>query len=67
VVVRHRVRVLDVEIVAARFHLFDRRMPRLWGLLAPFATVPAPPVDAALEDFVTGTAIPIDGGYSIAG
>ena len=40
VVVGHRVRVLDVEVVAARLHLLGRHLPRLRRLLAAFALRP---------------------------
>ncbi len=48
-VVALRVRVLDVEVVAARLDLAGRHLPGPLGLLPALARRPAPPVDAALQ------------------
>src|SRR6266849_3912189 len=42
-------RVLDVEVVAARLHVRGRHLPGLRAFLAALAPRPAPPVDAALQ------------------
>ena len=48
-VVGNGVRVLDVEIVAARLHFLGRDLPGNSVFHSPLALPPAPPVDAGLE------------------
>src|SRR3546814_20175433 len=43
------VRVLVIEVVAARLHLIDADLPSLWPFLAPLALSAAPPIDTVLE------------------
>lgn len=49
VIVRYRVRVLDVQIVAACLDVLGGDTPRLGSFLATFTLVAAPPSDAILE------------------
>jgi len=49
VVVRHRVRILDVEVVPALLHILGADFPGQGSFLTALALRAAPPADAALQ------------------